>query len=179
MHAPLAHLAQRSGDRGGLQTVERRLQAVIIAGARAAAGEGENLARGRSHQARGAQAGVARFDDLAGCPDQHVGIPDCGHAVLGHRLDADGDFVHAEIDRCRAVGLGEAEERIGHEVLRVPRREVAGQSPEEFELLAFGAGAMAHGHGGWDSAARLAGTGRRDGRVALGRQHGPDTRVRG
>jgi len=137
VHAPLVGLAQRGRHGRRLQSIQRRLEAVIIACARAAAGEGENLARRRSHQARGAQAGVARFDDLAGGPDQHVGIPDCGHAVLGHRLDADGDLVHAEIDRCRAVGLGEAEERIGHEVLRVPRREIAGQSPEEFELLAF------------------------------------------
>ena len=140
VHAPLADLAQRGRDGRRLQSIQRRLQPVIVTRACAAAGEGQNFARRRRHQARGAQARVARFDDLASGPDQHVGVPDGRHAVLGHRLDADGDLAHAEIDRRRAVGLGEAEERIGHEVLRVPRREVAGESPEEFELLAFGAG---------------------------------------
>ena len=99
---------------------------MIVTRASAAAGEGQNFARRRRHQARGAQARVARFDDLARGPDQHVGVPDGRHAVLGHRLDADGDLVHAEIDRRCAMCLGEAEERVGHEILRVPRREIAG-----------------------------------------------------
>ena len=38
------------------------------------------------------------------------------------------------------MGLGEAEERIGHEVLRVSGHQIAGESPEEFELLALVAG---------------------------------------
>jgi hypothetical protein len=37
------------------------------------------------------------------------------------------------------MGLGEREERIGHEVLGVARREIAWQRPKQFELLAFGA----------------------------------------
>jgi hypothetical protein len=57
-----------------------------------------------------------------------------------HRLDADGDLAHPEIDRRCAMGLGEAEERIGHEVLRVSGHQIAGESPEEFELLALVAG---------------------------------------
>src|SRR5580698_9246701 len=51
VHAPLGRLAQRGRYSGGLQPIERRLQAVIIARARAAAGEGENLARRGHHQA--------------------------------------------------------------------------------------------------------------------------------
>ena len=179
MHAPLGGLAQRGRHGGRLQPIERRLQSVIIAGARAAAGEGENLARRRHHQARGAQAGVACFDDLARRPDQHVGIPDGRHAVLRHRLDADGDLVHPEIDRRRAMGLGEAEERIGHEVLRISGRQITGESPEEFELLALVAGAMAHGSASRRSAARLAGGGRNVRAMALCRQHGADAGVGG
>ena len=143
MHAPLACLAQRGGDRGGLQTVERGLQAVIVARTDAAADKGQNLVGRGGHQARGAQAGVTRLDDLAGGPDQHVGVPDGGHAVLGHGFDADRDVVHPVVDRRRAVRLGEAEERIGHEVLRIARREIAWQRPKQFELLAFGSCAMA------------------------------------
>jgi hypothetical protein len=143
-----------------LQSIERCLQPVIIAGSRATAGEGKNLARRGHHQARRAQAGVARFDNLACGPDQDVGIPDGRHAVLGDRLDTDGDLIHPEIDRRRAMGLGEAEERIGHEVLRVSRRQITGESPEEFELLALVAGATVHRSGGKGSAARVAGGGR-------------------
>jgi hypothetical protein len=67
--------------------------------------------------------------------------------MLRHGLDADGDIVHPVVDRCGAVRLGEREERIGHEVLRIARREVARQRPKQFELLAFGAGAVARRHG--------------------------------
>ena len=102
-------LAQRGRHRGRLQSIDRCLQPVIIAGACAAAGEGVNLAWRGHHQARGAQPGVACFDDLARGPDQHVGIPNGRHAVLRDRLDADRDLVHPEVDRRRSVGLGEAE----------------------------------------------------------------------
>jgi hypothetical protein len=57
--------------------------------------------------------------------------------VLGHRFDANGDIVHSEVDWRYAVRFGEAEEWIGHEILRISRREVAWQSPEELELIAF------------------------------------------
>jgi hypothetical protein len=60
--------------------------------------------------------------------------------VLGHRFDADGYVLHPEVDRRGAVGLGETEERVGHEILRIPRRKIAGQSPKEFELFPFGSG---------------------------------------
>jgi hypothetical protein len=63
--------------------------------------------------------------------------------VLGYRFDANGDIVHSEVDWRCAVRFGEAEERIGHEILCISRREVAWQSPEELELIAFRAeGAM-------------------------------------
>ena len=76
-------------------------------------------------------------------------------------------------------GLGEAEERIGHEVLRISGRQITGESPEEFELLALVAAAMAHGNASRRSAARLAGGRRNVGAMALCRQHGADARVGG
>ena len=162
VHSTLVDLAQRRCDRCRLQTVESRLQAVIVARAGAAAGEGEDLARPRRHEARGAQSGVAGLDDLAGGPDQHVGIPDGRHAVLGHRFDTNGDVLHPEVDRRDAVGLGEAEEGVGHEILRIPRREIAGQSPKEFELFPFGSRRASQRHGsaarrGWRPAEHLLG----------------------
>ncbi len=65
------------------------------------------------------------------------------HAVFGDRLDADGDIVHVEVDRDGPMALGEAEERVGHEVLSVPGRQIARKRPEEFELFALDAGDMA------------------------------------
>ncbi len=59
--------------------------------------------------------------------------------MLRHGLDADGNLAAPVVDRRDAMGLGEREERIGHEVLGVARREIAWQRPKQFELLAFGA----------------------------------------
>jgi hypothetical protein len=76
------------------------------------------------------------------------------------------------------MGLGETEERIGHEVLRVSRRQITGESPEEFELLALVAGTMVHRSGGKSSAARMAGGGRDVRAMSLCWQHGADAGVR-
>jgi hypothetical protein len=75
------------------------------------------------------------MNDLRGGPDQDVGVPDGGHAMLGRGFDANRDRARLEIDRGQALRLGEGEERVGHEVLRVARREVARQGAEEVELL--------------------------------------------
>ena len=137
MHPPLGWLAQRCRDRRRLQPVERRLEALIVAQRCAAPGEVQYLVGRRRHQARRAQARVARLDDLGSGPDQNVGVPDGGHAMFGDGLDADCNVARTEVDRRRAVGFGETEEWIGHEVLRVAGREVAGERAEQFELLAF------------------------------------------
>ena len=57
--------------------------------------------------------------------------------MFGDGLDADCNVTRTEVDRCRAVGFGETEKWISHEVLRVAGREVAGECAEQFELLAF------------------------------------------
>ncbi len=54
-------------------------------------------------QARGGFAGIARFDDLAGSPDQDISVPDRCHAVVGNRLDADRNFSGGEVDRGDAM----------------------------------------------------------------------------
>ena len=94
--------------------------------------------------------------------------------MFGDGLDADGDIARAKVDGRRAVGFGEAEKRIGHEVLRVAGREIAGERAEQLKLLAFGSGAVARGHGRGcraASAARLVGEGRQEVGMALGGKH--------
>jgi hypothetical protein len=80
---------------------------------------------------------VTRLDDLRRGPDQHVGVPDGGHAVLGDGLHTDDDGAGLEVDRRQSLRLAEGEERVRHQVLSVAGREITGQSPKEIELLAF------------------------------------------
>ena len=136
MAATFGQLSDRGRDRGRLEPVEAGLEALVVACAGAAADEGEDLVWRRGHQAGGAQAGVAGMDDLGGRPDQHVGVPDGRHAMFGYGLDANGDRAGPEIDRRKALRLGEREKWIGHQVLRIARREVARERTEEVELLA-------------------------------------------
>lgn len=67
----------------------------------------------------------ADVDDLAGCPNQDVGVPDRRHTMFDRRLDADRDLAHAKIDRCHAAGFGKREERPRHQILRIARRNGA------------------------------------------------------
>src|SRR5579871_5394701 len=133
MAAAFGQLSDRGRDRRRLEPVESGLEALVVAGAGAAADKGEDLVWRRRHQAGAAQAGVAGMDDLRGRPDQHVGVPDGRHAMFGYGLDANGDRAGPEIDRRKALRLGEREEWIGHQILRIPRREVAGQCTEEIK----------------------------------------------
>ena len=105
--AALGRLPDRGGDGGGLQPIEPGLEAFIVAEGVAATDESEDFVRRRGHQARGAEAAVARVNDLRGCPDQHVGIPDGRHAVLRCRLDPDRNLAHLEVDWPDAPRLGE------------------------------------------------------------------------
>jgi hypothetical protein len=54
-----------------------------------------------------------------------------------HRFYANGDVVHPEVYRRNTVRLGEAEEGVCHEILRISRRKITRQSPKELELIAF------------------------------------------
>lgn len=146
MAPPLGGLTDRRRHRGRLQPVQRGLQALIVPQRRPAPGEIEDLIGCGRHQPRGAQACIARFDDLARRPDQDVGIPDRGHAVVGHGLDPDRDIARNEIDGADARRLGEGEEGIGHEILRITWGELPRQRPKEVELAALGGAAGRRGH---------------------------------
>lgn len=132
--APQVGLAQVGHHRGRLEAVQCGAQALVVAQRSAPPGEGEDLVRRRAEQARGAQAGVARLDELAGGPDQHVGVPDGGEAVLGGALDADAHVARGVVDRLGALRLGQREERVRHQVLLVAHRHGAGQRDEQVEL---------------------------------------------
>ena len=58
-------------------------------------------------------------------------------SVFRHGLDANGDLASAEVDRNDAPGLGQGEERICHQVLRIACREVARKRSEQVELFAL------------------------------------------
>jgi hypothetical protein len=106
MPAALGRLPDRGGDGGRLQPIEPGLEAFIVAEGVAATDESEDFVRRRGHQARGAEAAVARVNDLRGCPDQHVGIPDGRHAVLGHGFDANNNLASVKNDGNDTLGFG-------------------------------------------------------------------------
>ena len=96
-------LADRGCDRGRLQSVERCLQPLIVPLRGSAPREGEDLIGRCRHQARRAQACVARLNNLAGGPDQNIGVPDRRHAVVGNSFDADRDVARGKINRADTV----------------------------------------------------------------------------
>ena len=117
MQAPSGRLADGRGHRCRLQAIRGRFQALVVAQRRAAPDETQDLVGAHLHQPRGRNARIAGFHDLRGGPDQDVGIPDCGNAVLLRTLHSDGDATGAEVDRRRAARLRQREERKGHQVL--------------------------------------------------------------
>jgi len=80
---------------------------------------------------------VAAISRLAGGPNQDVGIPYRRQAMLGRAFDPHGHAAGAKVDRHRALALGQREKRVGHQVLRVARRQLAGKRMKQFELLAL------------------------------------------
>jgi hypothetical protein len=91
---------------------------------------------------------ASRASTICEAPDQHVGIPDRGDAVLLRALHADRD-ARAEVDRRRAPRLRQREERKGHQVLAVARRHVARQGAEQVELFALCTAAAGTAAQGW------------------------------
>ena len=57
--------------------------------------------------------------------------------MLGRALHTHRHAAGVEVDRRRALALGQREERVGHQVLRIARRQFARESMEQFELLAL------------------------------------------
>lgn len=66
--------------------------------------------------------------------------------MFGYGFDADDNVPDGEVDGLYPMGFGEAEKRIGHEILRVSGGEIAAARTEQFELSAFRQGATAHRH---------------------------------
>jgi hypothetical protein len=123
-----------------LQVRERALQALVVAGACLAAIDDQELVGREAEETRGLETEILGLDDLARRPDEHIGVPDGRHAVLGHGVDLDanaGGFVQ---DRRGAPGLCEGEERPLHQVALVARTGVAGGDDERVELAPFAGG---------------------------------------
>ncbi len=135
MQPPPRGLADGRGHRGRLQPIQRGLETLVVAQGFAAPNEAQDLVWRGLHPARWLDACVLRLHDLAGGPDQDVGIPDRGNAVFGRALHADGDIAAAKVDRRNTPRLRQREERIGHQVLSVARRHVARQCAEQVELF--------------------------------------------
>ena len=134
---PMLAVADGGADDGRLQAGERALQELVVAGAGLPADRGQELIGREAQEARGLEAEVFGLDDLARRPDQHVGVPDGRHAVLGHGVDLDADIAGFVEDRRRAPGLGEREERPLHQVALIARAGVAGGDDERVELAPF------------------------------------------
>jgi hypothetical protein len=83
MAATFGCLQDGGGDRCRLKPVEARLEALTIARARTAADEGSGFRTPSMPSAARSPAGIARVDDLRSGPNQDIGVPDRGHAVLG------------------------------------------------------------------------------------------------
>src|SRR4029077_7383266 len=93
------------------------------------------------------QAVIGRLDDLAGSPDQHIGVPDSCHAVLGKTVHLDPDPSGLVNDRDSAPALGETEEGLAHQIALVAHTDaVVGKSDERIEARALGTGEQARHH---------------------------------
>ncbi|MCY1532529.1 hypothetical protein D9M68_678100 [compost metagenome] len=105
VQAPPGGFADGSRHTGRLQPVECGFQALVVVEGRAAPDEAQDFVWGGVYQARRANACVARFHDLRGRPNQNVGVPYRGDAMLGRAFHADGDVPAAEVDRRHAPRL--------------------------------------------------------------------------
>ena len=137
MTPPMLAVADGGADDGRLQAGECAFQELVVAGAGLAADRAEKLVGREAQKAGSPQAEVFRLDELARGPDEHIGVPDGRHAVLGHGVDLDPDIAGLIEDRRDASGLGEGEERTLHQVALVARAGVARGDDKRVELAAF------------------------------------------
>ena len=139
MPPPMLAVADGGADHRRLQTGERALQQAIFARAGGAANRLQELIGREAQEARRAQAVVLGLDDLAGRPDEHVGVPDRRHAVFGHPKDFDALPAGFIKDRGDALGLGKREEGPLHEIALIAGAGIAGGHHERIEPFAFAA----------------------------------------
>src|ERR1700680_3682800 len=79
----------------------------------------------------------AGLDDLRSSPDQNVGIPNGGHAMVRRCLHADRDLAHAKVDGSDTMRFRQAKEWVGHEILRIAWSEAAAERAEPLELISL------------------------------------------
>src|SRR5260370_18527309 len=121
-------------DDSRLEPMERLLQSHVLALARTATDRDQELVWPEAEEAGSSEALVGRLDDLAGSPDQHIGIPDGCHAVLGKTVHLDPDPTSLVEDRGNAPALGETEEGLAHQVALIAHADaVVSQTDEPIE----------------------------------------------
>lgn len=148
-----------------MQPGERSLEQAIIPCARGSAHGRQKLVWGEAQEARRPEASILGLDDLAGGPDQYVGIPDRRHAVLGQTVDLHTLAAGLVEDGGNALCLGERKERPLHQVALVagtgiPTRDHEGVEAQPLTLLPVLAALR---HDASHSEGRLFGRGQRTG----------------
>jgi hypothetical protein len=95
------------------------LAATLVKHVGAATDKGEDSVGGCRNQTGCLRTGIAGLHDLRGGPDQNI----------------PGDGPSVEIDRRDALGFCQRKERIGHQILRIARRQIAWQCAKRVELV--------------------------------------------
>ena len=127
---PAGGFANRGGHAGGLQAIQGGSQTLVVALRGATTDEAQDLVGRCPHQPRGGNPRIPRFDDLAGRPDQDIGIPDRGDAMFPRALDPHRHLAGAEVDWHAAARFRQREEWVRHQILRVAWSHVARQGTE-------------------------------------------------
>src|SRR5438132_81557 len=144
--SPIHAVTDRGQDHSGLEPLQRPLQPDVLTLSRSAADRDQELIGREAEEAGSPEAVIGGLDDLAGSPDQHIGVPDGCYAVLGKTVHLDPDSTSLVEDWGSAPALGETEEGLAHQVALVAQADaVVGESDERIEARALGTGeAVAH-----------------------------------
>lgn len=131
--APMLAVTDGGADHGRLQPGERGLEQPVFPSTRGTPNGRQKLVWSEAQKAGRPEAAILRFDNLAGSPDQHVSIPDRGHAVLGPAVDLDTLAAGLVKDRRDPLYLGEREERPLHQVALIAGTGIAARDHEGIE----------------------------------------------
>src|SRR5216683_8445692 len=130
---PMLTVADGGSDNRRLQPGERRLQEEILLIAGRAADTAQQLIWREAEEARGGEAQILGPDNLARCPDQHIGVPDRRHAMLGHAEHLHLDVISAVEDRLGTRRFRQREEWPLHQIALVARTGVTADHHEGIE----------------------------------------------
>src|SRR5713226_3198539 len=123
--SPMLTVADGGGDNSRLQAGQRRLQEEVLLIAGRTTDTAQQLIGREAEEARGDKAQILGADNLARCPDQHVGVPDRRHAVLWHSEHLHLDVIGTVEDRLGTRRFRQREERPLHQIALVARAGVA------------------------------------------------------